>query len=158
MPSTRRPGVPVVVVTSAEEARRWLATAETELEFARFSAEGGYCSQACFAAQQAAEKAVKAVHYAAGARMVLGHSVRALIERLEPPVPALREVVEDARMLDLHYVPTRYPNGLPEGTPAEAFSAAQAAQAIECAARAVAAAARRVEAGIAGADNSAEVA
>lgn len=66
-------------VTSAEEARRWLASAEDELEFARYSARGGYSAHACFAAQQAAEKAVKAVHYAAGARMVLGSSVRSLI-------------------------------------------------------------------------------
>ena len=140
----------------AEEAGRWLATARSELEFARFSAEGGYSAQACFAAQQAAEKAVKAAHYAAGARMVMGHSVRALIERLDPPVAALGEVIEDARALDLYYVPTRYPNGLTEGTPAEAFSAAQAAHAIECAARVVAAAKRWLETGAAGVGNSPE--
>lgn len=126
-------------MTSAEEARRWLASAEVELEFARYSARGGYSAQACFAAQQAAEKAVKAVHYAAGARMIVGHSVRGLIERLELQVPALLGVVEDARMLDLYYVPTRYPNGLSEGTPAEAFSDEQAADAIERAARVLAA-------------------
>lgn len=127
-------------MNSAEEARRWLASAEEELEFARYSVDGGYGAQACFAAQQAAEKAVKALHYAEGARVVLGHSVRALIERLDPAVPALRTVVEDARTLDLYYVPTRYPNGLDEGTPAEAFSSQQAAHAIECATRVVAAA------------------
>lgn len=133
-------------MTSAEEARRWLASAEDELKFARYSARGGYSAHACFAAQQAAEKAVKAVHYAAGARMVLGHSVRSLIDRLDPPVPALRAATEDARTLDLYYVPTRYPNGLPEGTPAEAFSAAQAAGALECAARVVAVAGEHVRA------------
>ena len=133
-------------MTSAEEARRWLASAEDELKFARYSARGGYSAHACFAAQQAAEKAVKAVHYAAGARMVLGSSVRSLIDRLDPPVPALRAATEDARTLDLYYVPTRYPNGLPEGTPAEAFSAAQAAGALECAARVVAVAGEHVRA------------
>ena len=131
-------------MTSAEQARRWLASAEDELEFVRYAARGGYSAHACFAAQQAAEKAVKAVHYAAGARMVLGHSVRSLIDRLDPPVPALRAATEDARTLDLYYVPTRYPNGLPEGTPAEAFSAAQAAGALECAARVVAVAGEHV--------------
>lgn len=127
-------------MTGAEEARRWLATAEGELGYARYSADGGYFAQTCFAAQQAAEKAVKAVHYAAGARVVLGHSARGLIERLDPAVPGLLAVLEDARALDLYYVPTRYPNGLTEGTPAEAFSAEQADHAIECAARVVAAA------------------
>ena len=37
--------------------------------------------------------------------------------------------------LDLFYVPTRYPNGFDSGTPAEAFSAAQSAHAIDLAAR-----------------------
>lgn len=127
-------------MTSAQEARRWLVSAEEELEFARFSADGGYAAKACFAAQQTAAKAVKATHYAGGARVVLDHSVRALIERLDPAVPGLRAVTEEARTLDLYYVPTRYPNGLDEGTPAEAFSVAQARRAIECASKVVAAA------------------
>lgn len=131
-------------MTSTEEAKRWLASAEHELEFARYSERGGYYAHACFTAQQAAEKAVKAVHYAAGARGVLGHSVRGLIERLDPPVPVLQALTEEARTLDLYYVPTRYPNGLQEGTPAEAFSAAQAIGALECAARLVAAAGMQV--------------
>ena len=131
-------------MTSAEEAKRWLASAEHELESARYLARGGYSAQACFGAQQAAEKAVKAVHYAVGARGVLGHSVRGLIERLDPPVSILAALTEEARTLDLYYVPTRYPNGLQEGTPAEAFSAAQATGALECAAQLVAAASAHV--------------
>lgn len=131
-------------MTSAGEAKRWLDSAEHELKFARYSERGGYYAHACFTAQQAAEKAVKAVHYAAGARGVLGHSVRGLIERLDPPVPVLQALTEEARTLDLYYVPTRYPNGLQEGTPAEAFSAAQATGALEYAARLVAAAGMQV--------------
>ena len=124
----------------ADEAGRWVQAAEDDLRFARFAADGGYFAQACFFAQQAAEKAVKAVHYAGGARAVLGHSVRGLIERLDPRAPALDALMEEARELDLYYVPTRYPNGLEEGTPAEAFSKAQAERAIESAAGIVAAA------------------
>lgn len=81
-----------------------------------------------------------AVHFMAGAHVVAGRSVRGLIERLDPAVPGLRRVVEDARTLDLYNLPTRYPNGLAEGTPAEAFSAEQPGHAIECAARVVSAA------------------
>lgn len=69
-------------MTSAQEALRWLASAKDDLGLARCSTQGGCHAQSCFAAQQAAEKAVKAAHYAAGARTVLGHSVRALIARL----------------------------------------------------------------------------
>ena len=50
--------------------------------------------------------------------------------------------MEAARELDLYYVPTRYPNGLEEGTPGEAFSKAQAERAIENATAIVAAAKR----------------
>ena len=110
-------------------ARRWLAFAREDLEFARYALDGGYFAHACFFSQQAAEKAVKAVHYAAGARSVLGHSVRMLIERLDPRVSTLDDLIESARELDLYYVPTRYPNGLDLGTPREAFSRTQAEKA-----------------------------
>lgn len=115
---------------SRPEAARWLAAAEEELATARHLAAGGFHAPACFHAQQGAEKAVKAVHYARGARTVLGHNVRALIEALAPRVPALDLLLDAARDLDLLYVPTRYPNGLAAGTPAEAFSAAQAQRAL----------------------------
>lgn len=73
---------------------------------------------------------MKAVHYARGARTVLGQNIRALIEALAPRQPALDLLLDAARELDLLYVPTRCPNGLAAGTPAEAFSAAQAQRAL----------------------------
>jgi HEPN domain-containing protein len=119
----------------AREARRWLAAGREDLEVARLVADDGRAAHACFLAQQAAEKAVKALHYGRGARSVIGHSVRELIERLDPRAAALDALLDAARELDLLYVPTRYPNGLQSGTPAEAFSAAQAERAIEFAVR-----------------------
>lgn len=118
-------------------ARDWLASAEDDLEFALYALEGGYFAQACFHAHQAAEKAVKAVHHAGGARAVLGHSVRALIERLEPRVDVLDRLIDTTRELDLYYIPTRYPNGLDSGTPREAFSESQAKRAVRIAAAVV---------------------
>ena len=132
-------------MTSRDEARRWLQAAADDLRFARFAAGGEFFAQACFAAQQAAEKSVKAVHYARGARAVLGHSVRGLIERLGGHAPALDALLDQARDLDLCYVPTRYPNGLEEGTPAAAFSRAQAETAIASAEAIVAAATSAVQ-------------
>ena len=104
-------------MTGEDQARRWLDAVD-DLRHARYAEEGGFFPQACFSAQQAAEKAVKAVHYARGARAVLGHSVRNLIERLDPGVPELDDLLDDARELDLNYIPTRYPNGLDAWTPA----------------------------------------
>jgi HEPN domain-containing protein len=40
---------------------------------------------------------------------------------------------EPARQLDKLYIPTRYPNGLPDITPAEAYTAKEAADAIAAA-------------------------
>ncbi len=129
-------------MTGEAQSRRWLDAAVDDLRHARHAEEGGFHAHACFSAQQAAEKAVKAVHYARGARAVLGHSVRSLIERLDPRVPSLDELLDDARELDLNYIPTRYPNGLEAWTPAKGYGARQASAAI-AGASAILTAARR---------------
>ena len=109
-------------------ARRWLETARQDLAFAHHAATAGFHAPACFHAHQAAEKAMKALHYARGARAVYGHGVRQLIERLDNP--ELRGLLPGARELDLLYLPTRYPNGLDDGTPGEAFSSEQSSRAL----------------------------
>jgi len=123
------------------EARRWLKAAKDDLACARHLAGAGFHAPACFHAQQAAEKAIKAVHYRKGARVVIGHSVRALVESLDPREPVLDALLDAARDLDLLYLPTRYPNGLETGTPAEAFSQRQSEAALGLADRIVRAAA-----------------
>jgi HEPN domain-containing protein len=123
------------------EALRWLESAREDLAYARHAATGLYHAPACFYARQVAEKAVKAPHHLRGARTVIGHNVRALIEQLDPIPPGFEALLDPARELDLLYVPTRYPNGLDSGTPARAFSQAQSGRALELAARFVEAAA-----------------
>jgi HEPN domain-containing protein len=78
---------------------------------------------------------VKAVHYGRGARAVVGHNVRALVEQLDPREPRLDAFLDAARKLDLLYLPTRYPNGLDAGTPAQAFSGPHSKRALELAER-----------------------
>lgn len=113
-----------------EEGPRWLAQAEEDLRAAEFTVRGRFFAQTCFMAQQAAEKAAKAVHYARGERVVHGHSVFGLLGALSTPFPP--EVVDAAKILDQYYIPTRYPNGLPEGagTPSDHYTEAQATMAI----------------------------
>jgi len=120
---------------SDAEAERWLISAREDLEYARHAATGGYHAPACFHAQQAAEKAVKAVHYKRGARAVIGHNIRSLIETLDPREPSLDQLRDVARELDLFYIATRYPNGLAAGTPGEAFSSPQSSRALDLAER-----------------------
>ncbi|MBD3408210.1 MAG: HEPN domain-containing protein, partial [Candidatus Lokiarchaeota archaeon] len=43
------------------------------------------------------------------------------------------EILSRARELDRHYIPSRYPNGLPAGTPRRAFDEREAQEAIEAA-------------------------
>lgn len=118
---------------AAAEAARWLRSAREDLAYALHAATGGHHAPACFFSQQSAEKAVKSIHYERGARAVIGHSVRALIEALDPRVPALDFMLDAARELDLLYIPTRYPNGLDSGTPGHHFSAGQSQRAIHLA-------------------------
>ncbi len=123
---------------SRAEADRWLRQAENDLAHARHSARGCYFSQTCFVAQQVAEKAVKAMAYSLGDRTVLGHSVAALIDRYAERAPGLEKLRNAGALLDLYYIPTRYPNGLPGGYPFRSFTEEQAARAIEEAERFVA--------------------
>ena len=115
------------------EARRWLDQAENDLVFARHAHQGQFFHQVCFVSHQCAEKALKALHYAAGARTVIGHSAAGLLARLVAKHPDLETLRDVAAELDLYYIPTRYPNGLIEGTPHEAFTRSQAERALTAA-------------------------
>ncbi len=78
------------------EAGRWLAQARSDLAFAEVGVREGYYAQACFMCQQTAEKALKALHYLGGARLVFGHSVVELLEPLRARHPALADLREAA--------------------------------------------------------------
>lgn len=112
------------------EADRWYKQAENDLAFAKRGVEEGFYSQACFLCQQAGEKAVKALHYLSGKRVVLGHSIQKLLEELDPRFLRAKEFIEAGSRLDQYYIPTRYPNGLPDGAPFEAYSESQAREAV----------------------------
>ena len=127
--------------SSDRTSRRWLDTARKDLDYARFAAAAGFHAHACFNAHQTAEKAVKAIHYGKGARAVLGHGIRQLVERLD--IPSLGVLLSAARQLDLYYIPTRYPNGLADGAPDEAFSKDESSRAL-CLARDIVAAAANI--------------
>lgn len=117
------------------EGGRWLRQAENDLEFGRVALREGYFAQACFIAQQSAEKALKALAYGSGERLVIGHSLVELVERLHDRFPQLDALRETAGVLDQYYIATRYPNGLAGGVPFEAFRERQAREAIEGAGR-----------------------
>lgn len=102
------------------EAARWLEKARRDLDDARFAASGSRWNLACFLSQQAAEKALKAFLYARGAEAVWGHSVAELCQEAAAHDAAFGALRVEAAALDQYYIPTRYPNGLPGGIPADA--------------------------------------
>lgn len=108
-------------------AQDWLVQAEQDLKQAKASQADGRHEWACFAAQQAAEKAVKALHLALG-QEAWGHTIARLLQDLPSQVPA--ELVEKGKVLDNFYAPTRYPNAHPEGSPFEHYGSLQSGEAI----------------------------
>ncbi len=120
-----------------DEGRRWLDQATEDLRWADHLAEEGGYHIACFLAQQVAEKALKAFLYAQGDEIVLGHSVERLCSTAAERHPSFREKLKSWSILDGYYIPTRYPNGLPEGIPANVFTEDAARSAVALARDAV---------------------
>ena len=109
-------------------ARDWFAQAERDLEQAEASRRDGRHEWACFASHQCAEKAVKALHLHLG-QEAWGHVVARLLAELPVAVPD--GMADKARVLDAAYIPTRYPNGHPEGAPFEHYGDLQSRTAID---------------------------
>lgn len=100
---------------NGSEFDRWFQQAEDDLRAARSSNQAGHNEWACFQAQQAAEKALKAFLFLHGKRQIFSHSVRELLEECQQIDESFRDVAK-ARRLDEYYIATRYPNGLPGST------------------------------------------
>src|SRR3972149_9488020 len=100
-------------------------------EGARRPPQAGRHEWACFAAHQAAEKAVKALHLRLG-QEAWGHVIAQLLRELPPETPAPpKGLIERAMVLDNFYISTRYPNAHPDGAPFEHFGSLQSEQALE---------------------------
>ena len=112
------------VEKNTKEAIRWLRTAEDDLESSVILRKSGKFAHACFHAQQVGEKALKAVWFFLDADP-WGHSIKMLIEGLKQVDLSfynhLEALIRSGMLLDRFYIPTRYPNGLPDLTPKEAF-------------------------------------
>lgn len=120
-----------------EEGLRWLEQAKADLRGAQVLFDNQVYHLACFIAQQTAEKAIKAFLYAQGEEMVTGHSVTALTnwaEQFDSEFAALRE---DIAVLDGYYIPTRYPNGIPDSIPAKVYTKKPAQEAVQLAGSAI---------------------
>ncbi len=114
------------------EASRWLATAREDLTAAQALSRAELYAHACFQSQQCSEKAIKAMWIALG-EDPWGHSIQKLIMQFPAPeqIPDWQNWLSKAATLDKFYIPTRYPNGLPDLTPGQSYFPADADQAIK---------------------------
>jgi len=103
------------------EAERWFNLAKNDLEAAKWNAEGKFYAQACFLSQQAAEKALKAYLYSIGKRKIITHSTFTLARECAQENNTFNSILSICAELDKHYIPSRYPNGLPDSTPSEVY-------------------------------------
>jgi HEPN domain-containing protein len=107
----------------------WLRQAKRDLEHAKRALDNGDYEWACFAAQQSAEKGVKALFLKAN-RSAWGHSVAALLQQLPAPWQVDEALINAGKELDKHYIPPRYPNSHPQGAPYDYYTHSEAERAI----------------------------
>lgn len=123
--------------SAKKEGERWLKQAAADLRWADHLAREGGWHLACFLAQQVTEKALKAFLYAQGEEIVLGHSVERLCAAAARHWPEFADRARQWSLLDGYYIPTRYPNGLPDGIPADVYTEDAASGAVAMANEAV---------------------
>ena len=110
-------------------SRDWLQQALRDLEQAQASQRDGRHEWACFAAQPAGEKVVKALHLHLG-QEARGHMIARLLRELPASAFVPEALVEQGRVLDTFYIPPRYPNSHPEGAPFEHYGPLQSDEAL----------------------------
>jgi len=115
----------------ANRSRDWFRQAEADQEHAEASAKEADYEWSCFAAQQGAEKALKALYYSLHGDP-WGHSLLALIQGLPAELQARipKELPDSARALDKLYIQTRDPNGFDAGAPTDYYTERDARESI----------------------------
>lgn len=110
----------------------WLRQAKKDLQHAQKSINVEDYEWSCFSAQQAAEKGLKAMFQALRAE-AFGHSVSMLLKKLPKKHAPDKGLIDRAKILDRHYIPTRYPNFHPEGAPLDYYTKQDAQEAVKIA-------------------------
>jgi len=112
------------------EFARWRAEADRALDAARVQAGAGLHNWSCFAAEQSAQLATKALLHGLG-RGPWGHDLVRLGDLAADAGVELRpEVLDAMRRLGRHYIPARYPDAHPSGPAAAHYAESDSADAI----------------------------
>lgn len=99
----------------------WMRQAERDFQHAKNSFDSGEYEWVCFASQQPAEKALKALYSRLGGEG-RGHSLLKLLKQLPDEVKPGESLVKCATVLDKFYIPSRHPESSDSGSPMDYFS------------------------------------
>ena len=112
----------------AGSPRDWLRHAQSDLGLCLIERPRGVLAEAlCFHAQQAAEKAIKAVLVSGGVRVPRTHNIRALVRALPEAISPPEEASDWAVLTD-YAVAARYPTDTESVTEDELLRAVSMAQ------------------------------
>ena len=96
-----------------DDPREWLNRAHSDLALARAARERVYLEDLCFHAQQAAEKAIKAVLITRGVQFAYVHDIAELLRELEQAGQDVPPDIRQAARLTRFAVFSRYPSPSP---------------------------------------------
>jgi HEPN domain-containing protein len=104
---------------SDDAPREWMAYAEENLQMAKLAMGSNLLNPSLQNAQQAIEKALKAVWVSTGKSVRKTHSIADLVEGLGSIGIDARLSEDECNLLDSIYLPSKYPaqSVLPEGMP-----------------------------------------
>ena len=114
------------------QAKRWLTQAEADLRAAKANKDK-FAFNSCFLSQQAGEKSLKAFLYFHGKRRIITHSNFGLINLCLKFNKNFLDLKSEAKLLDGFYLPSRYPDSLPDQIPSEFYEKEDAIKAIKAA-------------------------
>jgi len=106
-----------------EARRRWQYFAHQDLQMAELALNEDIYNQVCFHSQQCVEKCLKGLLAGLGQKTPRTHSIVDLLRILQniQQTKCIDDLRESMELMDIYYIPTRYPEALPgslaEGMP-----------------------------------------
>ncbi len=119
-----------------ERSSDWMDQARGDLAHAQHVRDAGFYDWACFSAQQSAGKAAIAALQSKGLE-AWGHSVADLLHALDRIVSVPEEFIDLGLELDKVYIPARYPDAHPSGSPRRRYTIGEANRLVKYAERIV---------------------
>ena len=95
---------------SKPASKKWLSQAKQDLDWTRANLREKIWYGACFTAQQAAEKSLKAYLISKGKSIFKTHDLGALVTISKKYDPEFEQIKEDCAILTNYYSPARYPD------------------------------------------------